>query len=176
MPDSNTCTIPVGFVAIPMDEYVNMKDGSNAVRTSLLEELAKKNAIIVERDAEILDLKEEIKGVRKELQSESYRLFEALERLRCCDANRHALLDDLDEETKRVSRIHKLLDRTLLEVAATRNKIKELDPEAYEEWMANIPDLWDALAKAVPFDEDGDPDEDDDAGKEAEDAAPEEET
>ena len=168
MTEYTTCTIPVGFVCIPMDEYVNMKDSAHASMTSLREELARKSTQVVERDATIAKLKETLEDYRKELKAQSFLLFEAREKLRCCDEQRHALLDELDEAEKTEDRLHKLLDHSLIEINATRNKIKDIDPEAFEEWMDNLPDLWEAINKAIPLE--------DDEGKEGTDAVPEEET
>ena len=189
MPDYTTCTIPVGFICIPMDEYVNMKDSAHASMTSLREELARKSTMVVERDATIAKLKESLEAYRKELHDESFRLYEASEKLRCCDEQRHALLDELDKAEKHEAHVQKLLKHSLLEIAATRNRIKDLDPEAFDEWMDRLPELWEIIEKAVPLDDEEDaPDEDDDADEaiiralmgddapeEGTDAAPEEE-
>ena len=91
MPDYTTCTIPVGFICIPMDEYVNLKDSAFAAMTSLREELARKSTQVVERDATITKLKESLEDYRKELQAQSFLLFEARENLRKAEDDRRTM-------------------------------------------------------------------------------------
>ena len=163
-PAPTMATIPVGFVCIPMDEYVNLKDSTHAAMTSLREELARKSTMVVERDATITKLKESLEDYRKELQAQGFLLFEARENLRKAEDDRSALEEILDKAEKHEAHVQKLLKQSLLEIAATRNRIKDLDPEAFDEWMDRLPELWEIIEKAVPLDDEEDaPEEDDDA-------------